>query len=127
AGRRHNPEFSMLEWYRVGWSLLQLMQEVAELLQLALAERYPELPVRSYSYRQALQEFAGLDVLSCSDHDIATLGRQLANADLELDRDGWLDVIMSHQVEPALPRNTLVFVDNFPASQAALAKILPQT
>lgn len=127
AGRRHNPEFSMLEWYRVGWSLPQLMQEVAELLQLALAERYPELPVRSYSYRQALQEFAGLDVLSCSDHDIATLGRQLANADLELDRDGWLDVIMSHQVEPALPRNTLVFVDNFPASQAALAKILPQT
>ncbi|TDQ40238.1 EF-P lysine aminoacylase EpmA [Thiopseudomonas denitrificans] len=126
AGRRHNPEFSMLEWYRVGWSLPQLMQEVAELLQLALAERYPELPVRSYSYRQALQEFAGLDVLSCSDHDIATLGRQLANADLELDRDGWLDVIMSHQVEPALPRNTLVFVDNFPASQAALAKILPQ-
>lgn len=127
AGRRHNPEFSMLEWYRVGWSLPQLMQEVAELLQLALAERYPELPVRSYSYRQVLQEFAGLDVLSCSDHDIAALGRQLANADLELDRDGWLDVIMSHQVEPALPRNTLVFVDNFPASQAALAKILPQT
>lgn len=126
AGRRHNPEFSMLEWYRVGWSLPQLMQEVAELLQLALAETFPKLPVIFYSYRQAVQEFAGLDVLKCSDRQIATLGQKLANADLQLERDGWLDVIMSHQVEPALPPNTLVFIDNFPASQAALAKIVPQ-
>lgn len=125
AGRRHNPEFSMLEWYRVGWSLQELMQEVAELLQLTLATRYPQLPVVHYSYRQALQEFAGLDVARCTDQDIAHLGQQLANADLELERDGWLDVIMSHQVEPSLPRDTLVFIDRFPASQAALAKILP--
>lgn len=123
AGRRHNPEFSMLEWYRVGWSLRELMQEVAELLQMALARRFPQLPVLHLDYRQALQEFAGLDVQVCSDADIRELGCRLANADLELDRDGWLDVIMSHQVEPTLPRETLVFIDNFPASQAALAKI----
>lgn len=126
AGRRHNPEFSMLEWYRVGWSLPQLMQEVDELLQQVLAARYPQLPVRFYSYRQALLEFANLDVLTCNEQDIALLGQQLANADLELNRDGWLDVIMSHQVEPALPRDTLVFIDNFPASQAALAKVTTQ-
>lgn len=126
AGRRHNPEFSMLEWYRVDWSLPQLMQEVAELLQLVLAPRYPQLPVKFYSYRQALQEFAALDVLTCSDQEIAQQGQQLANADLKLDRDGWLDVIMSHQVEPALPIDTLVFINNFPASQAALAKVTPQ-
>lgn len=126
AGNRHNPEFSMLEWYRVGWSLRQLMDEVAQLLQSTLAERYPQLPVIFYSYRQAMQEFAGLDVACCSDAEIAQLGISLANADLELNRDGWLDVIMSHQVEPALPRDTLVFIDNFPASQAALAKVSPQ-
>lgn len=126
AGNRHNPEFSMLEWYRVGWSLRELMDEVARLLQLALASRYPQLPVQFYSYRQALQTFAGLDVATCDDAAIAQLGCQLANADLQLERDGWLDVIMSHQVEPALPRDTLVFIDNFPASQAALAKIRPQ-
>ncbi|MGI6409150.1 MAG: EF-P lysine aminoacylase GenX [Gammaproteobacteria bacterium] len=125
AGRRHNPEFSMLEWYRVGWKLPQLMQEVAELLQLVLAERYPKLSVRYYSYRAALQKYANLDLLSCDDLDIRTLGSQLANADLQLDRDGWLDIIMSHKVEPALPRNCLVFIDRFPDSQAALAKILP--
>lgn len=116
----------MLEWYRVDWSLPQLMQEVAELLQLVLAPRYPQLPVKFYSYRQALQEFAALDVLTCSDQEIAQQGQQLANADLKLDRDGWLDVIMSHQVEQALPIDTLVFINNFPASQAALAKVTPQ-
>ncbi len=126
AGRRHNPEFTMLEWYRVGWSLPQLMHEVAQLLKLLLAERFPELPVMHYSYTAALQEFANLNPLSCSFDDIKQLGQQLANADLELDRDGWLDIIVSHLVEPSLPKNTLVFIDNFPASQAALAKIVTQ-
>lgn len=126
AGNRHNPEFSMLEWYRVGWSLPQLMDEVALLLQTTLVGRYPQLPVIFYSYRQAMHDFAGLDVAHCSDAEIARLGRNLANADLQLGRDGWLDIIMSHQVEPALPRDSLVFIDNFPASQAALAKVLPQ-
>lgn len=126
AGRRHNPEFTMLEWYRVGWTLQQLMDEVAELLQLLLAQRYPELPVIHYSYAAALEEFANLNPLSCSLDDIKALGQQLANANLELDRDGWLDIIVSHLVEPSLPKNTLVFIDNFPASQAALAKIITQ-
>jgi len=124
AGRRHNPEFTMLEWYRVGWSLESLMQEVADLLQILLTERFPELPVKHYSYADALQKFAGLNPLTCDFADISQLGQQLANADLELDRDGWLDIIVSHLVEPSLPKNTLVFIDNFPASQAALAKVV---
>ncbi len=123
AGKRHNPEFSMLEWYRVGWSHRQLMDEVAELLQLLLAERFSKLPCLHLTYAQALHTYAQLEVHQCSDQVIAQCGQALANADLDLDRDGWLDVIMSHQVEPALPHNTLVFIDQFPASQAALAKL----
>ena len=123
AGRRHNPEFTMLEWYRVGWTHRQLMDEVAELLQLLLAEHFSELACLHLTYAQALHTYAQLDVHHCSDQDIAQRGQQLANADLDLDRDGWLDVIMSHQVEPALPHHTLVFIDEFPASQAALAKL----
>ena len=125
AGKRHNPEFTMLEWYRVGWTHRQLMDEVAELLQQLLAARFTDLPSLHLSYAQALQTYAQLDVHHCSDQAIAQHGQQLANADLALDRDGWLDVIMSHQVEPALPHNTLVFIDEFPASQAALAKLAP--
>lgn len=127
AGRRHNPEFSMLEWYRVGWDLPQLMAEIAELLQLLLAERFPQLKVQNYSYRQVLQQFSALDPATASDEQIAALGCKLANADLGLNRDGWLDIIMSHQVEPALPRDCLVFIDSFPASQAALAKLAPDS
>lgn len=123
AGKRHNPEFSMLEWYRVGWSHRQLMQEVAELLQQLLAQRFSDLPCLHLTYAQALQQYAQLNVHTCNDAVIAEHGRQLANAELNLDRDGCLDVIMSHQVEPALPRNTLVFIDEFPASQAALAQL----
>lgn len=123
AGRRHNPEFSMLEWYRVGWSHRQLMDEVAELLQLLLAARFAELPCLHLTYAQAFNTYAQLNVHNCSDAEIAQRGQQLANADLELDRDGWLDIIMSHQIEPALPHNTLVFIDQFPASQAALAQL----
>lgn len=126
AGRRHNPEFSMLEWYRLGWPLEQLMQEVAELLSLLLAGRFPNLPVRHYSYSQAMQEFAGLEPLQCSITELKNLGKKLANADLELDRNGWLDIIMSHRVEPALPRDSLIFIHSFPASQASLAKIIRQ-
>lgn len=123
AGKRHNPEFTMLEWYHVGWTHRQLMDEVAELLQLLLAERFNTLPCLHLTYAQALQQYAQLNVHHCTDQDIAQRGQELANADLELDRDGWLDVIMSHQIEPALPHNTLVFIDEFPASQAALAKL----
>lgn len=123
AGRRHNPEFSMLEWYRVGWTHQQLMDEVAQLLQRLLTPRFTDLACLHLSYAQAFSQYAQLDVHHCSDQDIAQRGQQLANADLALDRDGWLDVIMSHQVEPGLPHNTLVFIDQFPASQAALAQL----
>src|SRR5690554_8097898 len=67
AGRRHNPEFSMLEWYRVGWSHRQLMNEVAELLQLLLAARFPQLPCLHLTYAQAFDSYAQLDLQQCSD------------------------------------------------------------
>ncbi|MDP2547586.1 MULTISPECIES: EF-P lysine aminoacylase EpmA [unclassified Oceanobacter] len=121
AGRRHNPEFSMLEWYRLDWNEHQLMDEVADIAVLMLG--LPSTPPRvMLTYQQALLQYAGLDPLQCRDVTIAECGQQLAGQDLSLDRDGWLDVIMSHAVEPALPRDTLVFVYDFPASQAALAK-----
>jgi len=123
AGRRHNPEFSMLEWYRVGWDAEQLKLEVAELTQRLLAPRYGSLPVQHLNYASALQQYAGLDVFHVSDDEILAKGIALAGQDLQLDRDGWLDVIMSHAVEPALPAETLIFIDDFPASQAALAKV----
>lgn len=125
AGGRHNPEFTMLEWYRVGMDHQELMHEVADLLDELFEDSQVELedsPV-FITYQQAVIEYAGLDPLNTADEDIKQLGIKLAGANLELNRDGWLDMIMSHQVEKALPQNRLVFIYNYPASQAALAKI----
>ncbi len=123
AGQRHNPEFSMLEWYRLGCGLPQLMAEVASLTRRLLSQQWPTLGLKHLSYRQAMQQFAGVDPFEADDAQIAALGQSLAGQALDLTRDGWLDVIMSHRVEPALPGDTLVFIDHFPASQAALAKV----
>ncbi|ASP38883.1 hypothetical protein CHH28_09395 [Bacterioplanes sanyensis] len=122
AGRRHNPEFSMLEWYRLGIDLSELMQQVATLTRQILAPRWPSLAELHLTYQQAFERYVGLNPHTCHDAELVEAGRQVAGQELSLDRDGWLDVLMSHCVEPALPTDTLVFVRDFPASQAALAK-----
>ncbi len=125
AGGRHNPEFTMLEWYRIGMDHLELMHEVADLLEELFEDSKIELedtPV-FLTYQQAVIQYAGLDPFTANDQEIAELGIELAGSDLELNRDGCLDMIMSHKVEKALPKNQLVFIYNYPASQAALAKL----
>jgi lysyl-tRNA synthetase class 2 len=125
AGGRHNPEFTMLEWYRVGIDHQELMHEVSDLLTELFTDSEVELedsPV-FISYQQAVIEYAGIDPLNASDDAIKQLGIELADGDLELNRDGWLDMIMSHKVEKCLPENQLVFIYNYPASQAALSKL----
>jgi lysyl-tRNA synthetase class 2 len=125
AGGRHNPEFTMLEWYRLGMDHQELMHEVADLLDELFNDSEIELEDAPLflTYQQAVIQYAGLDPFSASDDDIKALGIGLAGGDLELKRDGWLDMIMSHKVEKALPKNQLVFIYNYPASQAALAKL----
>lgn len=125
AGGRHNPEFSMLEWYRLGMNHQELMHEVADLFEELFNDSSIELidaPL-FLTYQQAVMQYAGLDPFTASENDIKQLGIELAAGDLELNRDGWLDMIMSHKVEKALPENQLVFIYNYPASQAALAKL----
>ena len=125
AGRRHNPEFIMVEWYRVGFDHHQLMAEVAELLGALL----PELDPPEYlTYREAFQTHAGFDVSTAGSKDcIAALtrdGRQVPAED-QLDYDGWLDMVAGDLVYPALGKGRLTFIYNYPASQAALARIWP--
>ncbi len=125
AGGRHNPEFTMLEWYRVGMDHQELMHEVADLLDELFSDseiKFEDAPL-FLTYRQAVIQYAGVGPFSATDDEIRNLGITLAGGDLDLNRDGWLDMIMSHKVEKALPQNQLVFIYNYPASQAALAKL----
>lgn len=121
AGSRHNPEFNMLEWYRVGWDHHRLMEEVSDLLHHLLGERIKQQ--LKLTYREALIRYADFDLNSASDDIIRNKAIDIAGADLQLNNDGWLDIIISHLVEPNLPRDTLVFISDYPQSQAALAKI----
>ena len=120
CGRRHNPEFSMLEYYRLGFSLLSLMDEVAQLVgdYLGIQARM------DLSYGEAVRRYSGLDPFSASDESLLQQARDCAgDPELMLDRDGCLDLIMTHLVEPNLPKHTLVFIHSYPQSQAALAKV----
>lgn len=121
SGKKHNPEFTMLEWYRLGLSMNELMQEVLQFLQHIFAA---QIDCQFVSYRQAMMQHAQLDPFSASDHQVAEVGQGIAQADLGLERDGWLDIIMSHKVEPSLAKDQLTFIYHYPSSQAALAKVI---
>jgi elongation factor P--(R)-beta-lysine ligase len=125
AGRNHNPEFTMLEWYRLGLDHHQLMAEVAVLI----GGLMPELdPPEFLTYREAFQLHAGFDVTQAGSKDcIAALTRDGRGvpAEDQLDYDGWLDMVAGELVYPALGKGRLIFIYNYPASQAALARIWP--
>ena len=122
AGRLHSPEFTMLEWYRPGFSLDDLMTEVDELLQQLLQTP----PAKRLTYQEAFQQTLAVDVFDCSDTTLQQLA--LANIpgitdDWQSDRDGWLELLMSEVIEPVFAdRHVPVMVYAFPASQAQLAK-----
>jgi lysyl-tRNA synthetase class 2 len=125
AGKRHNPEFTMLEWYRVGWDHQQLMDEVAELLKLALALAGRRATVRDTSFRQLYQDKFGFDPMEASE---AELRSPLGVYDIDpkgLTRDDWLDLLMTHLIQPSIPANRILLVYDYPVSQCALAKIRP--
>ncbi len=124
TGRCHNPEFTLLEWYRPLWDHHALMDEMDELLGAVLgvgaAERirYGELYARHLGVDPHRDPVARLEAVAAR-HGIAAEG--FAGAD----RDGWLQLLGSHLIEPRLGRGRPTFVFDYPASQAALARIRP--
>lgn len=122
SGRYHNPEFTMLEWYRVGFNHHQLMDEMDELLQLILecgqAERL--------TYQQAFLNVLGVCPLEASMSELKTAAASLGLSDIaepEENRDTLLQLLFSIGVEAKIGQDAPAFVYDFPASQAALAKI----
>lgn len=126
AGRHHNPEFTLLEWYRPGWDHERLMVEVEELLRAVSAGLCPAPETQCYRYAELFQAFLGVDPLTA---DVATLSAVAAAAGVqppagmpEADSDPWLDLLLTHCIEPRLPEG-LIMVYDYPASQAALARV----
>jgi lysyl-tRNA synthetase class 2 len=118
AGPRHNPEFTLLEWYRPGFSLRELIDEVAELVLQLLGDK----PVEILSYRELFRRELDLDPHLAQPPELEACARQhLDYGGGAESRDTWLDLLLSHVLEPRL--QGLVFVHDYPASQAALARL----
>jgi len=132
CGRLHNPEFTLIEWYRVGFSVAGLMDEVEALVRELLGGNAPAASER-VSYRDAFLRELGLDPLTAPETALAQAAQPLAlggagamsATGLGMSRDDWLELLMGALVGPRLGRGTLTFVHGYPASQAALARLDP--
>ncbi|HVN46251.1 MAG TPA: EF-P lysine aminoacylase EpmA [Steroidobacteraceae bacterium] len=127
-GRLHNPEFTLIEWYRIGCSLTQLMDEVEALVRELLGATAPAASER-ISYREAFLRELNLDPLTAPDTALVAAAQPLAlhagGGPATADRDEWLELLMGASVGPRLGRGALSFVHSYPASQAALARLDP--
>lgn len=122
-GRRHNPEFTLLEWYRVGFDHRELAAETVALVQGALALAGRRAAVIERSYAALFVESLGLDPHRA---DIADLRAPLADIAIDpagLTRDDWLDLLLTHRIQPTFPADRITVVHDYPASQCALARI----
>lgn len=127
AGGRHNPEFTMLEWYRVGWDHHRLIEETAALVRAALALVQRDARLEVLDYRSLYRRHVGLDPFEATDAEL-----QAPLADVRIDpegltRDDWLDLLMTHCIQPHFSDDCMTVVHDWPATQAALARVRPGT
>lgn len=125
AGGRHNPEFTMLEWYRVGWDHHRLMAETIELVQAALALVGRCAEVHVTSYRELFITAVGIDPFNADDAQLQAPLAEIAIDGTGLLCDDWLDLLMTHCIQPNFSADHITVVHDWPSTQAALAKIRP--
>ncbi|MBS0266832.1 MAG: EF-P lysine aminoacylase GenX [Planctomycetes bacterium] len=138
-GQRHNPEFTMIEWYRVGdthWEQMQVVEDLVLAAFAEVAESWPQTPQRwtvpagpflRTTYRDAFRKYAGVDALGMPTSELIRLcddrGVVVPESMSPDDRDGWLNLLLAELIEPQLGRARPEFLIDYPASQAAIARI----
>lgn len=125
-GRLHHPEFTLLEWYRPGWDDKQLMDEVADLVRVVLQR--PTMPMELIRYLDLFRDGLNIDPWTASQRDLrgTAIHAGIPDAErLDLDRDAWLDLLLTQCLEPGLGRSGMSFLCDYPPSQAALARVRP--
>jgi len=123
AGGRHNPEFTMLEWYRVGWNHHRLIEEVTALLGAVMAMVDRAATFEKISYRDLYHRQLGIDSMTALVDELREALGDVRIDPAGLTRDDWLDLLMTHRIQPGFQTDHLTVVHDYPASQSALARI----
>ncbi|MGB5510390.1 MAG: EF-P lysine aminoacylase EpmA [Woeseiaceae bacterium] len=126
SGKQHQPEFTLIEWYRLNFTLQAIIDDTVAVIRAALAAAAPPA-LQLFEYRALFVDALGVDPLAAP---IATLAAA-ADADATLRaaigsaRDDWLDLLLATRIAPTFSTKTLTVVRHYPASQAALARLCP--
>ncbi|GAA5072545.1 EF-P lysine aminoacylase EpmA [Lysobacter panacisoli] len=123
AGGRHNPEFTMLEWYRLGWDHQRLIDETVDLVLAALALVGRNATLSRIGYHELYRTRLGVDPATSSDGELRAALGEIVIDPTGLTRDDWLDLLMTHRLQPDFPTDQLLAVYDYPASQCALARV----
>ncbi len=125
SGRFHNPEFTMLEWYRVGSDLRQLMDEAAELMNLLFGDKLSG--IKRISYQALFSQCTGLDCLTFNRRAYSEAAKNCGFHEATVICGGnhalWLDFLFSHIVQPSLGGDILYMIYGYPACFSSLAKV----
>jgi elongation factor P--(R)-beta-lysine ligase len=124
-GRLHNAEFTLIEWYRLGFSLDALMSEVEALVRELLDRPRAYPAAERVSYREAFVHALALDPFTAPVAQLAEHARRAGFDGVTTDRDELLELLMGTVIGPQLGKDGLTFVHSYPASQAALARLDP--
>ena len=127
AGRSHQPEFTMIEWYRLGAGLVEIIDDTVALICAALGDQSPGKDPIVVDYFDALNEHCSFDVPAANAETIAdALGADSElRAALGAEIDDWLDLLLVTKVIPSFAEDKLTVLRHYPASQAALARLCP--
>ncbi|HEX7082242.1 MAG TPA: EF-P lysine aminoacylase EpmA [Gammaproteobacteria bacterium] len=127
-GARHQPEFTLVEWYRHGFGLAEIVADTVAFVSALVPRRLLAREAEALDYREAFRRHAGLDPFAAPVSALA----EAAGADRPLrdalgdHRDGWLDLVLATRVVPRFGKDRLTVLQHYPATQAALARLCPQ-
>ena len=128
SGSQHNAEFTLIEWYRLGYTLDRLMNEVETLVRTLLGEIAFDLSSEQLSYEEAFLQALDLDPITASMEELSAAAVEAgfsAESQRGAQRDELLELLMGTVIGPKLGQTSLTFIYNYPASQAALARVNP--
>ncbi|MGI9234138.1 MAG: EF-P lysine aminoacylase EpmA [Woeseiaceae bacterium] len=127
SGQRHQPEFTMAEWYRLGFNLREIVKDTLAVIDAALPKELCAAEPVIVDYRDSFLQTINIDPLTASTDELS----EATNADRELReavgdyRDDWLDLILATQIVPTFAEDRLTVLQHYPANQAALAQLCP--